>query len=95
MPRPGHIPGAVNIPFSSVMDSTNKVKSDSALAALFQNAGIGKEDTVVSYCHIGQQATVLYLIGRKLGHPALLYDGSFEDWSMRDELPITAGDKSH
>jgi thiosulfate/3-mercaptopyruvate sulfurtransferase len=94
MPRAGHIPGAVNISFSSVLDSTNKVKDDSTLSAMFHNAGIGKGDTVVTYCHIGQQASVLYLIARKLGYHALLYDGSFEDWSGRDELPVeTGGDK--
>ena len=94
MPRPGHIPGAVNIPFSSVLDSTNNVKTDSSLAAMFQSAGIGDGDTVVTYCHIGQQASVLYLIARQLGHPTLLYDGSFEDWSGRDELPVVTGEKS-
>jgi thiosulfate/3-mercaptopyruvate sulfurtransferase len=91
MPRPGHIPGAVSIPFSSVIDSSNKVKDDSTLAAVFQKAGISKGDTVVTYCHIGQQATVLYVIARQLGHRALVYDGSFEDWSMRDELPVATG----
>jgi thiosulfate/3-mercaptopyruvate sulfurtransferase len=91
MPRAGHIPGAVSIPFSSVVDSTNKFKDEAGLARIFSDAGIRPGDTVVTYCHIGQQATVLYLTARRLGHEALLYDGSFEDWSMRDELPVAAG----
>ncbi len=93
MPRAGHIPGALSIPFSSVLDSTNKVKNDSTLAAMFLSSGINKGDTVVTYCHIGQQASILYLVARQLGHPALLYDGSFEDWSSRDELPVATGEK--
>ncbi len=93
MPRAGHIPGAVNIPFSSVVDSTNKLKNDSTLTAMFTSTGIRTGNTIVTYCHIGQQATVLYLVARHLGHEARLYDGSFEDWSGRDELPVATGEE--
>jgi thiosulfate/3-mercaptopyruvate sulfurtransferase len=41
----------------------------------------------VSYCHIGQQATVIYFAARYLGYDARLYDGSWEDWSAHKELP--------
>jgi thiosulfate/3-mercaptopyruvate sulfurtransferase len=43
---------------------------------------------VVSYCHIGQQATVLYFVARYLGYDARLYDGSLEEWSRHAELPV-------
>jgi thiosulfate/3-mercaptopyruvate sulfurtransferase len=42
---------------------------------------------VVAYCHIGQQATVVYFVARYLGYDARLYDGSWEDWSAHTELP--------
>jgi thiosulfate/3-mercaptopyruvate sulfurtransferase len=45
-------------------------------------------DTVATYCHIGQQASLLYFVARYLGYEAHLYDGSFEDWSRRPELPV-------
>jgi len=45
-------------------------------------------ETIVTYCHIGQQATVLYFVARYLGVEARLYDGSFQDWSSRPELPV-------
>lgn len=89
MPRAGHIPGAKSIPFSSVVeDATNKFKSPEALTALFNGAGAKKGDTIASYCHIGQQASVLYFVARYLGYDAHVYDGSFEDWSRRPELPV-------
>lgn len=88
MPRAGHIPGAVNIPFSSLVDSTNRFKSPDSLRAMFRASGISQGKTVVSYCHIGQQATLVYFVARYLGYPARLYDGSFEDWSGRDNLPV-------
>jgi thiosulfate/3-mercaptopyruvate sulfurtransferase len=89
MPRGGHIPGARNIPFSSLVeDSNNKFKSVSALRKLFSAADVKQDDTVATYCHIGQQASLLYFVARYLGYDAHLYDGSFEDWSHHPELPV-------
>ena len=89
MPRGGHIPGAVNIPFSSLLeDSTNKFKSAAALRELFKSAGATPGTTVATYCHIGQQASLLYFAARYLGYNAHLYDGSFEEWSRKAELPV-------
>jgi len=89
MPRAGHIPSAKSIPFSSVVeDPTNKFKSVEALRGLFNAAGVKQRDTVATYCHIGQQASLLYFVARYLGYDAHLYDGSFEDWSRRTELPV-------
>lgn len=89
MPRTGHIPGAKNIPFSTlVQDSNNKFKKVAALRELFHAAGVKERDSVVTYCHIGQQASLLYFAARYLGYDAHVYDGSFEDWSRRTELPV-------
>lgn len=84
----GHIAGAVNVPFETLFRTDDqKFKSREDLAAIFANAGIKKDDTVVVYCHIGQQATVVIFAARLLGFNAVLYDGSFEDWSLR-KLPV-------
>jgi len=88
MPRAGHIPGAVNIPFSTLADAANKMHESAALKKIFSEAGINQGVEVVSYCHIGQQATVVYFAAKYLGYDARLYDGSFEDWSRRSELPV-------
>jgi len=86
-PRPGHIPGAVNVPFASLLDG-GRIKDEAALRAIFTAAGVKPGAEVVSYCHIGQQASLVWLAARILGHEARLYDGSFEDWSGRDDLPV-------
>ena len=52
---------------------------------MFEKAGVKANDTVVGYCHIGQQATAMLFAARSLGHPVLLYDGSFQDWSRHDD----------
>jgi len=88
MPRGGHIPGAKNIPYESVVEDSNKFKSSETLRQLFNAAGVKKGDSVTTYCHIGQQASLLYFVARYLGYDAHLYDGSFEDWSHRPELPV-------
>jgi thiosulfate/3-mercaptopyruvate sulfurtransferase len=89
MPRAGHIPSAKSIPFSTLVeDSNNKFKSPDALRALFNTAGVKPKDSVATYCHIGQQASLLYFVAKYLGYDAHLYDGSFQDWSNRSDLPV-------
>ena len=89
MPRGGHIPGAVSIPFSVLVEEpNNKLKSAEALQQLFNTAGAPRGTTVATYCHIGQQASLLYFVARYLGYDAHLYDGSFEEWSRKAELEV-------
>jgi len=86
--RTGHIAGAHSFPFTQLVNDKNYVRSSDDLAALFAKAGVKPNDTVVGYCHIGQQATAMLFAARSLGHPVLLYDGSFEDWSRHDGYPV-------
>jgi len=85
--KSGHIPGAVNIPFTEILDNTGRVDK-AKVAALFEKAGIGNGDTVVAYCHIGLQATAVIFGARLVGHPAVLYDGAFQDWAINERGPV-------
>ena len=83
----GHIPGAVNIPFTEVTD--NELRIDrTRVEALFRKAGVKPGDTVVAYCHIGQQATAVIFAARLIGHPVVLYDGAFQDWAVNNRGPV-------
>jgi thiosulfate/3-mercaptopyruvate sulfurtransferase len=81
--RTGHIASAKSVPYTEVVYDNMLVKSPNDLAALFAKAGVQPGDTVVGYCHVGQQATAMLFAARSLGHPVLLYDGSFQDWSRQ------------
>jgi len=87
--RHGHIPGAASIPFDSLLTAAPAFKPERELREGFRAAGVKDGDKVVAYCHIGQQATVVYFAARLLGIPVALYDGSFEDWSARGK-PVEA-----
>jgi thiosulfate/3-mercaptopyruvate sulfurtransferase len=89
---PGHIPGSVNIVFESVYDDTNHLLPDARLRDMFAQAGVKPNDTVVAYCHVGQQATALLFAAEALGYNVKLYDGSFQDWQMR-KLPVESSRK--
>jgi thiosulfate/3-mercaptopyruvate sulfurtransferase len=86
--RRGHIPGAKNLPYTAMFDSTDRLKSSAALQALFRDVGAEPGDTVVAYCHIGMQATAVLFAADHIGYPVKLYDGSFQDWANRKDLPV-------
>lgn len=97
IPRPGHVPGAVNLPFTGFFATvpatgdapeTSVLKPRAELEAMFAGAGIPRGATVITYCHIGQQATVPFFVARLLGYDVRLYDGSFEEWSANTSVPV-------
>ncbi|MBM4194596.1 MAG: sulfurtransferase [Gemmatimonadetes bacterium] len=87
-PRAGHIPGAGNVPFAWLTGEVSLLRERGKLQRLFEQAGARKGQKVVTYCHIGMQGSALYLAARHLGYDAALYDGSWEEWSRKAELPI-------
>jgi thiosulfate/3-mercaptopyruvate sulfurtransferase len=92
--RKGHIPGAKSVPFTSPYTDKNELKPAAELRALFAAAGVKPGDTIIGYCHVGQQATAMLFAARSLGYKTVLYDGSFEDWAYNGwpvELPTKAG----
>jgi thiosulfate/3-mercaptopyruvate sulfurtransferase len=87
MPRAGRVKGAKNIPFDTIVKDSKFLTTDE-LRKRFADAGVQPYDTVVTYCHIGQQGTVDYFAAKMLGYKVKLYDGSFQEWSRLAEMPV-------
>jgi thiosulfate/3-mercaptopyruvate sulfurtransferase len=88
MPRGGRIVGAVNLPFNSAVNANGMFKPRAELEQLVAAAGIGAADPLTTYCHIGLQASWMYLTLRALGRDVTMYDGSFDEWSRDASLPV-------
>ncbi len=87
-PRDGHIAGAQNIPYTELLNTANFFKPADSLQHYFTPINSAKDKELVSYCFIGQSASVVYLAGRALGYSMKLYDGSMQEWSRIDECPM-------
>lgn len=85
-PRDGHITGAKNIYYADMIDQ-GFYKPTDQLESYFTPV-VSKDKEVVAYCFIGQTASVLYVAGRILGYNVKLYDGSMQEWSRIDSLPM-------
>ena len=87
--RPGHIPGAINIPREEIVDlETGTFRSNEELEKVFSNEHIAPQQHVVAYCNGGVAATTILFSLSMLGYPSLTnYDGSWNEWGKRPDLP--------
>lgn len=87
--RRGHIPGALSIPRDEVVDpATGTFRSNEELALLYSRAGVLPQQHVVAYCNGGVAATTILFSLALLGYPNLTnYDGSWNEWGSRQDLP--------
>lgn len=81
----GHIPGAGSLYWKRMLSASDPpvLLPADRLRDLFEEAGVQPGDTVVAYCMIGMRASMTYLAARIAGLPAVLYDGSWQDWRRR------------
>jgi thiosulfate/3-mercaptopyruvate sulfurtransferase len=87
--RRGRIPGALNIPREELIDpETGTFRSNSELTRLFATHGVKPEHQVIAYCNGGVAATTILFTLAMLGYPKLTnYDGSWNEWGQRHDLP--------
>lgn len=87
----GHVEGAYSLDYHELLSDTapTMFKDDEALKAAFDKAGLDQRKTAVFYCGSGVRASLNYLVARHLGYPALLYDGSIQEWESL-KLPQTS-----
>lgn len=88
--RGGHIPGAVNIPWSQAAREDGTFKSAEELRQLYQAQGITPEKEVVAYCRIGERSSHTWFVLRELlGYPRVRnYDGSWTEYGSLVGVPV-------
>ncbi|RDI47330.1 sulfurtransferase [Nocardia mexicana] len=91
--RPGHIPGAINVPWSKAANEDGTFKSDEELAALYKEAGLDGEKETIAYCRIGERSShTWFVLQELLGHKNVKnYDGSWTEYGSLVGAPIELG----
>jgi thiosulfate/3-mercaptopyruvate sulfurtransferase len=88
--RGGHIPGAVNIPWSQAVKEDGTFKSAEDIAKLYQSKGVTADKEVITYCRIGERSSFTWFVLKYLlGYPNVKnYDGSWTEWGNMIRNPI-------
>jgi thiosulfate/3-mercaptopyruvate sulfurtransferase len=89
--RPGHIPGARNIPWAKAVDpQTGAFLPAERLRSLYEGQGLTPDLEVVAYCRIGERsAHSWFVLHELLGYPRVRnYDGSWTEWGSMVGVPI-------
>lgn len=91
--RAGHIPGARNVPFKSLLNADGTMKDKDALRGVFEAAGIDLGKPAITSCGSGVTAAVLNLALTRMGKTDhSLYDGSWSEWGQFPTLPVATGE---
>jgi thiosulfate/3-mercaptopyruvate sulfurtransferase len=89
--RPGHIPGAANVPWAKAVDPTSgRFLAPDALRELYAGVGVTPDKDVVAYCRIGERsAHTWFVLHELLGYDRVRnYDGSWTEWGSLVGVPI-------
>lgn len=84
-PVAGHIPGATNVPSTSLLAADGTFLPDHDLSRALR-------DATGAYCGSGVTASVVVAASAAIGSPMALFPGSWSQWSADTSRPVATGD---
>ncbi len=89
--RAGHIPGAVNFPWTEAMDPQRqlRLKNQTQLKRMLEELGVTPNKEVITYCQTHHRSAHTYMVLKILGYPRVkAYPGSWSEWGNLPDTPI-------
>ena len=91
--RAGHIPGAVNVPWGTIVNEDGTFKSADEIKAIYAAVGIDGAQPIITYCRIGERSShTWFVLTHLLGFGKVRnYDGSWTEWGNAVRVPVVQG----
>jgi thiosulfate/3-mercaptopyruvate sulfurtransferase len=92
--RPGHIPGALSVPWDLLVGIDGRIVQPDAARAILAEQGVYLDRPIIAYCRIGERSAHTWFVLREvLGLPDVRnYDGSWTEWGSMVGMPVALGD---
>lgn len=88
--RAGHVPGAVNVPWSEAVAADGTFKPVEELRKIYAAKGVDGSKPVITYCRIGERSShTWFALSKLLGYEVRNYDGSWTEYGNTVGVPIT------
>jgi len=90
--RAGHIPGAINLEWTKLMDQSRNLRLRTDAQQLLDSMGLTIDRRIATHCQSHHRSSFTYMVARILGYKHISgYDGSWAEWGNLDETPIALG----
>ncbi|RSM66724.1 sulfurtransferase [Amycolatopsis sp. WAC 01376] len=92
---PGHIPGALNVPWAKVANEDGTFKTEEEIKELYSDEGLDESKSTIAYCRIGERSSIAWFaLHELLGYDAVKnYDGSWTEYGSLVGVPVELGAK--